>query len=165
MFLRTDSDVLVQVRGRFTPAQWELFLQMQPADQRHALRIFQRLVRQGENQPDLLLAALLHDVGKLRYRLNPLERAMVVLVEAIQPGQAKRWGSLPPAGWDDLPGWRKAFILAAQHADWGAEMAGQVGATSLTVTLIRYHHQPTRLKDDEWMSSLLNKLWLLDNES
>lgn len=165
MFLITDSDELALVQGQLTSAQWALFTQMQSADKRHALDIFQRLVRQGENQPDLLLAALFHDVGKLCYHLNLLERAMVVLVEAVLPGQARRWGNLPPAGWDGLPGWRKAFILAAHHADWGAEMARQAGAGPLTVTLIRHHHNPTDLRDDAWMSSLLNKLWVVDNES
>jgi predicted HD phosphohydrolase len=54
-----------------------------------------KLVDQG-SQPDLLVAALLHDVGKLRYKLNPLERAMVVLVRRLSPETARRWGSLPP---------------------------------------------------------------------
>ncbi len=98
------------------------------------MAMFHRLLEQGENQPDLLVAALLHDIGKLRYRLNPLERAMVVLVKAINPEQAHRWGSLPPDGWDRLPGWRKAFIVAEQHAGWGAEMARQAGVSPLTET-------------------------------
>ena len=62
--------------------------------------MYNKLLEQGENQPDLLVAALLHDVGKLRYRMNPMERALVVLVKAVAPDQAQTWGELPSNGWD-----------------------------------------------------------------
>ena len=147
------------------PEQRALFTQMQPSEQNHAVIMFRRLLEQGENQPDLLVAALLHDVGKLRYRLNPLERAMVVLVKAVMPEQARRWGELPPVGWDGLPPWRKAFIVAEHHAEWGAEMARKSGVSALTENLIRWHQQPHRQDADAEETSLLHKLWLVDNES
>jgi putative nucleotidyltransferase with HDIG domain len=112
-----------------------------------------------------LVAALLHDIGKLRYHLNPLERAMIVLVKAVYPGQSRRWGSLPPDGWDRLPGWRKAFIVAEQHAGWGADMARKTGVSPLTETLIREHHHPLRHGAGGVENSLLRKLWVVDNES
>ena len=106
-----------------------------------------KLLEQGENQPDLLVAALLHDVGKLRYRLNPLERSLVVLVKAVLPEQARLWGELPLDGWDRTPGWRKAFVVAQQHAGWGAEMAREAGVSRLTESLIRKHHDPPCQED------------------
>jgi putative nucleotidyltransferase with HDIG domain len=127
--------------------------------------MYRKLLVQGETQPDLLVAALLHDVGKLRYRLNPLERAMIVLAKAFLPAQVDHWGSLPPGGWESLPAWRKAFVLSKQHATWGAELAHQAGVSPLTESLIRQHHQPcgTELLTQE--DRLLNKLRLVDNQS
>jgi putative nucleotidyltransferase with HDIG domain len=156
---------LERTQARLSPEQWELFTQLQPSEKDHAVAMFRRLLEQGETQPDLLVAALLHDIGKLRYRMNPLERAMVVMVHSINPKQSQRWGSLPPNGWDSLPGWRKAFIVAEQHAGWGAEMARQAGATPLTGTLIREHHHPHRHEANSIENSLLRKLWVVDNES
>ena len=124
-----------------------------------------KLTEQGETQPDLLVAALLHDVGKVRYRLNPLERTMVVLTKAVMPGQARQWGSLAIDKWEDFPGWRKPYVVAEQHADWGAELARQAGVSHITETLIREHHRPYLSNTDEVDNTLVHKLWLVDNES
>jgi len=163
--LKNDSNDLEQVQSQLSPAQWVLFRQLQPAEQEHALRLLRKLLDQGEYQPDLLVAALLHDVGKLRYRLNPVERAMVVLVQAILPEQARRWGNLPPGGWEGLPGWHKAFILAEHHAEWGAEMAHRAGLSPLGENLIRKHHHPHNGEAGEVENYLLHKLWAVDNDS
>jgi putative nucleotidyltransferase with HDIG domain len=127
--------------------------------------MYHRLLEQGEHQPDLLVAALLHDVGKLRYRLNPLERATVVMIHAIKPTLARRWRYLPPHEWESLPGWRKAFIVAGQHAGWGAEMARKAGVSPLTETLIREHHNLQGYPAEDVEKDLLRKLWVVDNES
>lgn len=147
------------------PAQAELFLQLQPSEKEHALSMVRRLIAQGDDQADLLVAALLHDVGKLRYRMNPLERTMVVLVGAIYPTRLKEWGSLPPAGWEDVSGWRRAFVVAEQHARWGAEMARGAGVSPLAETLIQSHHHPRLAQADAAENRLLNKLWAVDNTS
>jgi hypothetical protein len=163
--VKIDLLELERAQALLRPKQRELFKQLQHAEKDHAVVMFHRLLEQGENQPDLLVAALLHDVGKLRYRLNPLERAMVVMVHAIKPERAHCWGNLPPNGWDGLPGWRKAFIVSEQHAGWGAEMARQAGVSPLTETLIRLHHNPHRHEVGAAENNLLHKLWVVDNES
>jgi len=165
VLLKIDPKELERVQGRLTPAQWTLFRQLQPGEQEHAVRVLRKLLEQGDNQPDLLVAALLHDVGKLRYRLNPFERAMVVVMQAILPKQARRWGYLPPAGWEGMPGWRKAFILAEHHAEWGAEMAHHAGVSPLVENLIRQHQLPHSHGVEEAENDLLHKLRAIDNDS
>lgn len=153
------------MRERLTPAQWELFSRLQSSEQVHAIAVFRKLLEQGENQPDLLVAALLHDIGKLQYRLNLFERAMIVVAKALVPRKSRRWGKMPTRGWEDLPGWRKAFILAEQHAVWGAEMARKVGVSPLSEALIRHHHHLPKEDTDQLESNLLRKLWIVDNDS
>ena len=165
VFQTTNSGDFEQAQGLLSPAQWALFKQLQAAEQEHALRIFQGLRNKGEKQPDLLVAALLHDVGKLHYPLNPIERAMVVVMKALLPAQARRWGELPPGNGMDLPGWRKAFVVAQQHAAWGADLARQAGVTPLVESLIRYHHAPQVQGATEVENLLRHKLWVIDNEN
>jgi len=147
------------------PAQAALFDQLQSGEKAHALTMARRLMEQGELQADLLVAALLHDVGKLHHHLHPLERAMVVLVKAVMPEHACRWGNSSLNELNGIPRWRKAFVVAQQHAAWGAELAHQAGVSPLTETLIRLHHHPLALNGDTAETSLLRKLWLVDNES
>lgn len=116
----------------------ELFLRQQPSEQHHSLRIYERLLAQDERAPELLTAALLHDVGKSRVPLRPWERAVVVLVNAVAPELGRRWGEGEPHGW------RRPFVTAAQHPVWGAELACQAGAAPLTVSLIRRHQDAPR---------------------
>jgi len=164
IFLITDHIDLDQARAYLNSAQWSLFSQLQPAEQDHALRMLRNLVDQGENQPDLLVAALLHDVGKLKYPLNPIERAVVVLVRASLPKYARRWSQTPEDGWEASPKWRKPFILAEQHAEWGAKLARETGVSRLTEDLIRNHHDPQIAGGGEIANNLLHKLWMVDNE-
>lgn len=165
IFVKNDEQALARARARLNPTQWALFDQLQPADKNHAIIMFYKLLEQGDDQPDVLVAALLHDIGKLRYRQNPIERAVVVLIKAISPEQARSWGNLPAGGWDSLPGWRKAFIMAEQHAYWGAELARQAGVSPVAVALISQHHRTANPEEGEAFNHLLGKLWMADNEN
>jgi len=146
------------------PPLMELFLHLQPGEQAHSLRILRQLLEQGENHPDLLAAALLHDVGKSRYPLHVWERVVIVVGKAVFPKQACRWGQGQPRGW------QRAFVIAEQHPAWGAEMAGGAGASPLTVRLIRNHQEtPPPLVDlaeaPQIENLLLHRLQRLDDES
>ena len=44
----------------------QLFTCLQPSEQIHALRVLHTIQQQGESDPNLHTAALLHDIGKVR---------------------------------------------------------------------------------------------------
>jgi hypothetical protein len=108
---------------------------MTPGEQAHSLRVLERLQRAGESDPDLMRAALLHDAGKVRSPLSLPDRALIVLGKRFLPGRVKRWGE------GEARGIQRAFVVAAQHPAWGAEMAAQAGATARTCDLIRRHQE------------------------
>jgi putative nucleotidyltransferase with HDIG domain len=95
--------------------------------------VYQALRAQGETHPDLLAAALLHDVGKARFPLYVWERVLIVLAERFLPGWAARWGDARPESW------RRPFVVARQHPEWGAEMVARRGGSALLVDIIRRH--------------------------
>lgn len=125
-----------RVNSVLGPALAALFWQMAPGEQAHSLRVMDCLCAQQHTQPELLQAALLHDVGKIVAPLNILERVAIVLARRWLKKQCARWGEAEPRGW------RGPFVTAAQHPIWGAALVGQAGAARLTVELTRRHQVP-----------------------
>lgn len=121
--------------------QFILFQRMQPSEQAHSLRVQQALLERGEQDKDLFVAALLHDVGKTRYPLRLWERIWIVLAQAVYPGIVDRWGKDAHGQPETMAWWRKAFVVAAQHPKWSAEMAETAGTSPLAVALIRRHQE------------------------
>ena len=156
---------LGQARGFVSAPLMALFNNLQPGEQAHGLHVLRKLLQQGETHPDLLAAALLHDVGKQRCALLLWERAMIVMARALCHEKAKRWGS-GSAEWDlKRATWRRPFIVAEQHPAWGAELARQAGASDLLVSLILRHQQPLSPSLHSLEDELLSKLQVLDDES
>lgn len=153
---------LDQARAVLSVEQLVLFSRMQPGEQAHALHMLSALQAQGETDVDLLVAALLHDVGKQRCPLRVWERVAVVLMQAASPLLAQRWGELAV---DSCRGWRKPFIVAAQHSVWGAELALQAGVTVLAAALIRRHQTPAPADSNQREDTLLRKLQAVDEIS
>jgi hypothetical protein len=118
-----------------TPSQQQLFRRMQPSEQVHAFQLLKSLETAGQVQPDLLAAALLHDVGKILYPLSIFDRVIIVLGKRLFPHGIQRWAEGTPKGL------RLPFVVAEHHAEWGAELAAQAGANSLIVELIRRHQE------------------------
>lgn len=116
-----------------------LFIAMQPDEQAHSYEVFHELLEKGENNPDLLTAALLHDAGKSRHKLHIWERVWIVVGKALFPRQIVKWGVPGEKDWEFS--WRRAFVIAEQHPAWGAQMAEEAGASPLVVRLIRWHQE------------------------
>ncbi len=173
VFAKPTSADLELVRQILTPQQVALFDQLQPSEQAHAVRVLRAVQanchQQGFEPPhDLLVAALLHDVGKARYPLWLWERVMIVLGKAILPEAANRWAISDKQATTAPRGWKRPFVIAAQHPAWGADMASEQGTTPRAVALIRRHQdQPPKedTKSPTEEDPLLAILQAVDDES
>jgi len=83
------SERLGLAQAVLNPLQMALFRQMQASEQVHSLQVLKTLQEQGENHPDLMTAALLHDIGKIRYPLRLWERVFIVLGDSFMPRLTK----------------------------------------------------------------------------
>jgi len=153
---RVTSEALLP---HLTSAQLVLFRRLQPAEQMHAHQLLKRLETAGQTTPDLLTAALLHDVGKILVPISIFDRIIVVLGSHLFRKAARRWAEGTPHGWH-LP-----FVVAEQHAGWGADLVSQTGATPLTVELIQRHHDSPVRNPDSHTERLLAILQAADDES
>lgn len=116
-----------------TPSLMTLFKRMRRVEQLHSLRVMQTLIAQGHTDPDLLVAALLHDCGKSRYRFTLPERVAIVLARRFAPAAYARWSMGEPDGW------RRMFVIAARHPQWSAEDMQSAGASTRAAWLARRH--------------------------
>ncbi len=116
-----------------TPAQLELFDSMQRPDRRHGLDVVAALRRAGHDDPDLLLAGLLHDCGK-GSTLRLWHRVGWSLSERY--GRRVRWLV------SRLPGFATAFAIIDSHAQHSADLALAAGCSPATAELIRHQAEP-----------------------
>ena len=150
---QSSPEGLATAQKLLTASQMALFRCMQTGEQAHSLKVMGRLLGQGEADTDLLIAALLHDIGKTRAPLRLWERVLIVLVKRFSPQSVKIWGIGVPRGW------KRPFVVAEQHPHWGAKMALEAGISPRAIELIRNHQHP--LPD----SVVLQKLQAADDQS
>ena len=141
-----------------TPPQQQLFTQFGNSDQQHSLRVMRQLQENGQTHPDLLTAALLHDIGKTRFSVTIWERALVVLTSLIFPNKLTEWGN------GEAKGWKRPFAIKIQHPEWGANRVETIGATPLAIALIRRHQaELVEIKTEE--DQLLQQLQWADDQN
>ncbi len=119
-------------------AQW--FSKLMPSEQTHAVRVCQQLIKEGETDRILLTAALLHDIGKTRYRLRLWERVWIVMFGWI----SRRLGTTVVLKEDELEQatwWKRCLIVGEFHPLWGAELLRQQGVEEEVVWLVEHHQE------------------------
>lgn len=124
-----------RITAVLTPEEIALFDQFSLSDQQHSYQVLRTLQANGQAHPDLLAAALLHDVGKTRAPLSIWQRSLIVLAQAFVPGKTAVWGQ------GRVDSWQRPFVVKTQHPIWGAEMARAANSRPLTIELIRRHQE------------------------
>jgi hypothetical protein len=137
---RIDKDDERVLDRLLTPPQRSLFRRMAPNDQRHSIEVLHSLHQAGSQDPDLLVAALLHDAGKAAGRIWLWQRTLIVLLERWAPNVLD-WLARG-ACYTSAPWWRRGFVINRIHPELGACWAAEAGCSPTAVALIRRHQVP-----------------------
>lgn len=131
-----DASHLAHARSILNDGEMRLFLTMERRDQRHGLRVLHHLLAEGQDDHDLLAAALIHDCGKGRapLRLRTTNVAAPWLVRAWAGEYA--WCREPARGLARRLGVDQAAYRLVHHARLGAELAQRSGSSAATVRYI-----------------------------
>ncbi len=129
---RVNATERSALEGWLSPAQLRLFDAMHVADRRHGLDVAAALREQGIDDPDALLAGLLHDAGKGRTGVWP--RVAFSLGQGYGP-----WVWRVAAV---VPGFRAPLDRLRDHAEHSASLAAGAGCSARTVELIRHQDDP-----------------------
>ncbi|MBT3241052.1 MAG: HD domain-containing protein [Chloroflexi bacterium] len=150
---------LVFVSSILNSEQFGLFKKFQASEQFHAIAVCRQILEQVDNDEDLLTAALLHDIGKIRYPLNIFDRIMIVLGNKLFPNQIKIWGKNEPKGFF------KAFVVSEMHPKWGAEMVKKTNASPMVLSLILRHQDNIIKFENSEEDQFLKVLQYCDNNN
>ena len=142
---RASADVDRSLLNLLTPEQRARFDALPAFDQQHLCRVANHLRSQGVADRDLLVAGLLHDIGKSdgHTSVRFTDRVAKVLLKRVAPGTLDRVaGGYPECRFPGL-------ALAVVHPELGAEAARQMGCSERTCWLIRNHEAPSDLGDPD----------------
>lgn len=138
-----------------------LFARLQRAEQIHSLNVLADVLSDAGTTPRALAAAaLLHDVGKIRYPLQVWQKTLVVLTRAVLPKLYARLAVGDPGHWLARP-----FVVYAQHPAWSAEYAAAAGSDPDIVWLCAHHADPAERWRGHRLHPLLVRLQQADNSN
>lgn len=152
-----EDDLAAQYLASVTVS---FFMTMRRSDRQHHIRVLKYLLANEQNNPALLKAALLHDVGKTKVSITIIDRILAVLGKQFFPQRFDAWGQGEPRGW------RKAFVVSVQHPQWGADLFSAVESDQLAHDLILHHQDPVAIvSNDATLRELLVQLQAADDAS
>jgi hypothetical protein len=142
---RAGAHVDRSVLSYLTPAQRARFEQMPAFDQQHLCRVANYRVASGVTDSDVIVAGLLHDIGKSdgNHCVTLPDRIGKVLMKRFAPGALHAVAA-------DYPNGRfTGLALTVRHPEIGAEVARELGCSERTCWLIRFHESESDLDDPD----------------
>ncbi len=133
------------VREHLTSAQEGVFLRMQAYDRYHSVLFAKTLITNVYRvQEDLIVAALLHDVGKSRYPINSFHRMGAVVARKFAPALMEKEDN------QEVTFLNRTVLVSNHHAEWSEEMARIAGVSELTAWIIAHHEDETLDESHPW---------------
>lgn len=119
-------------RLRLPPAEYRLYLRMDPRDRDHAVAVARAVLERWPEASDTLVrAALLHDVGKSSRPYRVGERILAHL-----------WAPADIPAEPRLDGIRGAWQVRVHHAEYGAALVRRAGGSEAVARLVAEHDAP-----------------------
>lgn len=124
------------VRSLLVPREIELWERMTATDRAHGVEVARRTA-ESIDTPEVLAAALLHDVGKVEADAGIVSRVLATLVDPFV-------SETRASGWAQRTGPVGTLGRLLCYPQIGARLLADVGSARLVVQWAAEHHQPPR---------------------
>jgi hypothetical protein len=124
----------VAVESWLGPILAPTFFDQSPPDQRHGYLAALAVIAAGRDEPEMVVAALMHDVGKRHFRLGVIGRSIASILARAGLPLTERM-----AGYRD-------------HGLHAAKELVELGAPALAIDFALHHHgeRPPNIDADTW---------------
>ena len=145
---RITKEDLSFVKQHLNKTEIDLFLRLKAYEQRHCIDVARKLDEMTETDVEMIKLGLLHDIGKIKYPLHPIEKSVIVILDRLTGGHIKRYSKY------------KMIKCYYEHPRIGYEILKEVGNYDKEfLKLIKNHHS------QEEKNSKLSLLQRADNLS
>ncbi len=161
LFAFTRSADLDTARQHLKACEFDAFRALSLSEQLHSLNVLSHVLKaDAAAPPELRAAALLHDVGKSRYKLALWQKTVGVLVEALAPKLYRGFKEE-----EKIRFWRAPFIVRQRHAAWGGQILRACGSEPAVIWLVEHHQDDAERHRDHALHGLLARLQTADGQS
>lgn len=127
---KVTSEEIAFVKRYLSHEECQLFFRLKPYEQRHCIDVAYQIMKVLDEDKEMVRLGLLHDIGKIQYPLNPIEKSMIVILDCISHGKIKKYATLKMV---------KCYYL---HPQIGYELLKQIGTYEEEfLEIIRKHHE------------------------
>lgn len=133
---REDYDY---VRNILNDEEYKLFIKLLKSEQKHSVRIAKdieyiidnKLINDIDivsNKELLVKSAIVHDIGKIRKRLNVFDKSIIVILNKLTDGKLKNIKI------------SKKVQCYYNHSEYSYEILKEMNQENLLLDIVRYHH-------------------------
>ena len=136
---KVTEDDIIFINNYLSDKEKELFFKLKVYDQKHCIDVakdikiyFQKNNIKNEDlsivKNDLIKAGLLHDIGKIKKNLNPIQKSILVILDKFSKGKLKNLDNI------------KAIDIYYNHDKEGYKLLKENNYSKEFLNLVRNHH-------------------------
>jgi putative nucleotidyltransferase with HDIG domain len=147
-----NEDDIRYIKNILNKDELKLFNRLAKNEQKHCIRVSRDvegfLFNKGVKNDILVKVALLHDIGKIRKKVNIINKSIIVILHRLTKGNLKKFSNI-----EDIN-------IYYNHGKIGAQILKEYGYNNKFLYLVENHHNTIVLSDKE-----LNIIKYFDNKN
>ena len=134
-------DDYIYVESKLTKEEYSLFVKLLKSEQKHSVRIAKDIEKKFkdnkinnhlilENKDILIKASLLHDIAKIKKKVNIIDKSIIVILNKLTKGNLKKLNN-------------KKVQCYYNHPEYSYDILKDINKDEVLLNVIKNHHKST----------------------